>query len=122
MLLYSTTRYIRANSLFGCCLFIPAVPINTNKLLLSFISELRRSLYSLFSQFGSVLDIVAMKTMKMRGQAFVIFREVTAATNAMRGLQGFIFYGKAVVGFLFRVFFPFNWPFDEFYPCSLMFL
>jgi RNA recognition motif-containing protein len=37
--------------------------------------------------------------MKMRGQAFVIFREVTAATNAMRGLQGFIFYGKAIVNF-----------------------
>uniref|UniRef100_A0A1A7YDI1 Small nuclear ribonucleoprotein polypeptide B2 n=1 Tax=Iconisemion striatum TaxID=60296 RepID=A0A1A7YDI1_9TELE len=56
--------------------------------------ELKRSLYALFSQFGQVVDIVAMKTEKMRGQAFVIFKELTAATNALRQLQGFPFYNK----------------------------
>ncbi|KAM9315161.1 U2 small nuclear ribonucleoprotein B'' isoform 1-T2 [Pholidichthys leucotaenia] len=56
--------------------------------------ELKRSLYALFSQFGQVVDIVAMKTMKMRGQAFVVFKELTAATNALRQLQGFPFYNK----------------------------
>uniref|UniRef100_A0A672LWV8 RRM domain-containing protein n=1 Tax=Sinocyclocheilus grahami TaxID=75366 RepID=A0A672LWV8_SINGR len=56
--------------------------------------ELKRSLYTLFSQFGQVMDIVAMKTMKMRGQAFVIFKELSAATNALRQLQGFPFYNK----------------------------
>ncbi|XP_028263186.1 U2 small nuclear ribonucleoprotein B'' [Parambassis ranga] len=56
--------------------------------------ELKRSLYALFSQFGQVVDIVAMKTMRMRGQAFVIFKELTAATNALRQLQGFPFYNK----------------------------
>ncbi|KAM9315640.1 U2 small nuclear ribonucleoprotein B'' [Gastrophryne carolinensis] len=56
--------------------------------------ELKRSLYALFSQFGHVMDIVALKTMKMRGQAFVIFKELTAATNALRQLQGFPFYDK----------------------------
>uniref|UniRef100_A0A3Q2W8K8 Small nuclear ribonucleoprotein polypeptide B2 n=1 Tax=Haplochromis burtoni TaxID=8153 RepID=A0A3Q2W8K8_HAPBU len=56
--------------------------------------ELKRSLYALFSQFGQVIDIVAMKTMKMRGQAFVIFKELAAATNALRQLQGFPFYNK----------------------------
>uniref|UniRef100_A0A3Q0ST64 Small nuclear ribonucleoprotein polypeptide B2 n=1 Tax=Amphilophus citrinellus TaxID=61819 RepID=A0A3Q0ST64_AMPCI len=56
--------------------------------------ELKRSLYALFSQFGQIIDIVAMKTMKMRGQAFVIFKELTAATNALRQLQGFPFYNK----------------------------
>ncbi|XP_028316166.1 U2 small nuclear ribonucleoprotein B'' isoform X2 [Gouania willdenowi] len=35
-----------------------------------------------------------MKTMKMRGQAFVVFKELTAATNALRQLQGFPFYNK----------------------------
>lgn len=59
--------------------------------------ELKRSLYALFSQFGQILDIVAMKTMKMRGQAFVIFRELAAATNALRQLQGFPFYNKPMV-------------------------
>ncbi|CAF89828.1 unnamed protein product, partial [Tetraodon nigroviridis] len=56
--------------------------------------ELKRSLYALLSQFGQIVDIVAMKTMKMRGQAFVIFKELTAATNALRQLQGFPFYNK----------------------------
>uniref|UniRef100_A0A3B3RRK2 Small nuclear ribonucleoprotein polypeptide B2 n=1 Tax=Paramormyrops kingsleyae TaxID=1676925 RepID=A0A3B3RRK2_9TELE len=56
--------------------------------------ELKRSLYALFSQFGQILDIVALKTMKMRGQAFVVFKELTAATNALRQLQGFPFYNK----------------------------
>ncbi|KAJ8360318.1 hypothetical protein SKAU_G00168430 [Synaphobranchus kaupii] len=56
--------------------------------------ELKRSLYALFSQFGQVVDIVAMKTMKMRGQAFVVFRELASSTNALRQLQGFPFYNK----------------------------
>ncbi|NP_001085460.1 small nuclear ribonucleoprotein polypeptide B S homeolog [Xenopus laevis] len=56
--------------------------------------ELKRSLYALFSQFGHVVDIVALKTMKMRGQAFVIFKELSSATNALRQLQGFPFYSK----------------------------
>lgn len=57
-------------------------------------AELKRSLYALFSQFGQILDIVALKTMAMRGQAFVVFKELTAATNALRQLQGFPFYNK----------------------------
>ncbi|NXT11101.1 RU2B protein, partial [Prunella fulvescens] len=58
--------------------------------------ELKRSLYALFSQFGHVVDIVALKTMKMRGQAFVIFKELGSSTNALRQLQGFPFYGKPI--------------------------
>ncbi|CAL8329291.1 unnamed protein product [Merluccius merluccius] len=56
--------------------------------------ELKRSLYALFSQFGQIVDIVAMKTAKMRGQAFVVFKELAASTNALRQLQGFPFYNK----------------------------
>ncbi|CAI9562915.1 unnamed protein product [Staurois parvus] len=56
--------------------------------------ELKRSLYALFSQFGHVMDIVALKTIKMRGQAFVIFKELSSSTNALRQLQGFPFYDK----------------------------
>lgn len=61
-------------------------------------AELKRSLYALFSQFGQIVEIVAMKTMKMRGQAFVVFKELAAATNALRQLQGFPFYNKPMVG------------------------
>lgn len=72
---------------------------------LSYSAELKRSLYALLSQFGQIVDIVAMKTMKMRGQAFVIFKELTAATNALRQLQGFPFYNKPMVlwSFIFHL-------------------
>ena len=45
------------------------------------------------------MDIVAMKTMKMRGQAFVVFKELASATNALRQLQGFPFYNKPMVSY-----------------------
>lgn len=56
--------------------------------------ELKKSLYAIFSQFGQILDIIALKTLKMRGQAFVIFKEINSATNALRSMQGFPFYDK----------------------------
>lgn len=57
-------------------------------------AELKKSLYAIFSQFGQIVDIVALKTLKMRGQAFVIFKEISSATNALRTMQGFPFYDK----------------------------
>lgn len=63
--------------------------------------ELKKSLYAIFSQFGPILDIVALKTLKMRGQAFVVFRDLGSATNALRSMQGFPFYDKPMVS-LFR--------------------
>lgn len=59
--------------------------------------ELKKSLYAIFSQFGQILDIVALKTLKMRGQAFVIFKEIGSATSALRSMQGFPFYDKPMV-------------------------
>lgn len=56
--------------------------------------ELKKALYAVFSQFGKILDIVAAKTLKLRGQAWVVFDNVTAATNALRQMQGFPFYDK----------------------------
>ena len=56
--------------------------------------ELKKSLYAIFSQFGQILDILVSRIMKMRGQAFVIFKEVTSATNALRSMLGFPFYDK----------------------------
>lgn len=56
--------------------------------------ELKKSLYAVFSQFGKILDIVASKTLKLRGQAWVVFDDVTAATNALRQMQEFPFYDK----------------------------
>eukprot|EP01126_Amoeba_proteus_P053732 TRINITY_DN6569_c0_g1_i5.p1 TRINITY_DN6569_c0_g1~~TRINITY_DN6569_c0_g1_i5.p1 ORF type:complete len:255 (-),score=54.01 TRINITY_DN6569_c0_g1_i5:123-887(-) len=57
-------------------------------------NELRRALYLLFTQFGPVLDVIAQKTTKMRGQAFVVFPDIVTATNAMRECQNFYFFEK----------------------------
>lgn len=43
------------------------------------------------------LDVVAQKGNKMRGQAFVVFEEQSAATAAMRALVGEEFYGRPLV-------------------------
>lgn len=59
--------------------------------------DLRTALYYLFSTYGTVLDVVAMKTVKMRGQAHIVFKDVQASTQALRALQGFEFFGKQMV-------------------------
>ncbi|KAH6634389.1 hypothetical protein B0J18DRAFT_416068 [Chaetomium sp. MPI-SDFR-AT-0129] len=56
--------------------------------------DLRTALYLLFSTYGAVLDVVALKTMKMRGQAHIVFKDVQTATQAMRSLDGFEFFGR----------------------------
>ncbi|KAF7488593.1 U2 small nuclear ribonucleoprotein B'' [Sarcoptes scabiei] len=57
-------------------------------------TELTKSLNAIFSQFGTILDIHAKKSLKMRGQAFVIFKDINSASNAMRSMQNFPFYDK----------------------------
>lgn len=59
--------------------------------------DLRISLYTLFSTYGCVLDVNALKSMKNRGQAHIAFRDVISATQAMRALQGVNIYGKEMV-------------------------
>lgn len=43
---------------------------------------------------------MALKTPKLRGQAWVVFTEVTAASNAVRQMQNFPFYDKPMVSFI----------------------
>ncbi|EEB08393.1 U2 snRNP-associated protein Msl1 [Schizosaccharomyces japonicus yFS275] len=56
--------------------------------------DLRTSLYLLFSTYGTVLDVVALKTPKMRGQAHIVFHDQTAAAIAKKTLTNFMFFGK----------------------------
>ncbi|CAK8544351.1 unnamed protein product [Lathyrus sativus] len=58
------------------------------------IEELKKSLHAVFSQFGKILEVLAFKTLKHKGQAWVIFEDVTSASNALRQMQGFPFYDK----------------------------
>ncbi|CAH8646368.1 unnamed protein product [Dicrocoelium dendriticum] len=56
--------------------------------------ELKKSLYAVFVQFGQILDIITSRTLKMRGQAFVVFDDVNNSTTALRAMQGFPLYEK----------------------------
>ena len=65
--------------------------------------ELKKSLYAIFSQFGEILEIVAGKSLKARGQAFVVFKDINSASNALRSMQGFPFYEKPMVRLIIGV-------------------
>lgn len=53
---------------------------------------------TIFEQFGPVLDVVARKTYRLRGQAWVVFERAEDAEKAVKLLQGFPFYSKQLVG------------------------
>ena len=55
-------------------------------------AETRLLLYALFGQFGKVVDVVALRTERLRGQAWVVYADLAAATGALRALQGFPFW------------------------------
>lgn len=59
--------------------------------------ELRTQLYALFATHGKVIDVVATKSPKMRGQAFLVFADLAGATAAMRACAGMTFYDKPLV-------------------------
>jgi len=61
------------------------------------IDELTELLRDLFSQYGKVLDVVAKKNLKAKGQAFVVFDTVEAATQAIKEVQGFSLHSKPMV-------------------------
>ena len=57
--------------------------------------ELIKSLWAVFQQFGEILDICARpKKQTLRGQAWVVFRDIQSATAALRQMQGYMFHNK----------------------------
>lgn len=63
-------------------------------------AELKKSLNAVFTQFGKILEVLAFKTLKHKGQAWVVFEDVSSASNALRQMQGFPFYDKPMVSYL----------------------
>ncbi|KAJ2744254.1 U2 small nuclear ribonucleoprotein B'' [Coemansia sp. BCRC 34301] len=57
---------------------------------------LKQTLYSMCIAYGRILDIVALKTTKMRGQAFIVFGDIAASTAALRQLNGRHLFGRAM--------------------------
>lgn len=58
------------------------------------VEPMKQSLHAAFSQFGPIVDIVMRKSYRLRGQAFIIFRDVDSAAKALRIMQGLVFYDR----------------------------
>ncbi|RIB10057.1 hypothetical protein C2G38_2021147 [Gigaspora rosea] len=61
------------------------------------LTALKNALKAIFEQYGEILEISARDTLRMRGQAFVVFKEQESAINAVKGVQGFALHGKPMV-------------------------
>jgi RNA recognition motif-containing protein len=46
--------------------------------------------------FGTIVEIVAKKSLKRKGQAFIVFEDPAAALQAIEDVQGFELSGKAM--------------------------
>ena len=57
---------------------------------------LRENLYYLFSQYGDVLEINLRKSKKMRGQAFIVYKDINDAARAKVSLNNFLFLGSRI--------------------------
>ncbi|KAM5354360.1 hypothetical protein ACJ41O_001009 [Fusarium nematophilum] len=55
---------------------------------------LTETLKTVFSEFGNVVDIVAKKNLKAKGQAFVVFDDPESARTAIEEVDGFELFGK----------------------------
>ncbi|KAJ2778039.1 hypothetical protein H4R18_004838 [Coemansia javaensis] len=55
---------------------------------------LTKALRALFEMYGEILEIRARHSVRMRGQAFVAFRELDSAVRAHGEVQGFVLFGK----------------------------
>ncbi|KOS20635.1 U1 small nuclear ribonucleoprotein A [Escovopsis weberi] len=55
---------------------------------------LTNALKTIFSEFGNVVDIVAKRNLKAKGQAFIIFDKPESANEAIEEVQGFELFGK----------------------------
>lgn len=59
--------------------------------------ELKKSLNAVFSQLGKIVEVLAFKTLKHKGQAWVVFDNPDSASNAISKMNGFPFYNKPMV-------------------------
>ena len=57
---------------------------------------LRENLYYLFSQYGDVLEINMRKSRKMKGQAFIVYKNINDASRAKVSLNNFLFLGTRI--------------------------
>ncbi|KAJ5152357.1 U1 small nuclear ribonucleoprotein [Penicillium capsulatum] len=61
------------------------------------IDKLKESLEEIFAEFGNVVEIVAKTNLKAKGQAFIVYDSVEAATRAIEEVNGFEIFDKPMV-------------------------
>lgn len=61
------------------------------------LEPLKEALREIFSEYGSIIDIVAKKSLKAKGQAFIVFDDTESATQAIEEIQGFELFDKPMV-------------------------
>ncbi|KAL1919271.1 uncharacterized protein VTP21DRAFT_1963 [Calcarisporiella thermophila] len=61
------------------------------------LETLKKSLETIFNQYGTILSISAKASLRMRGQAFVVFENVESAEKAVKEVQHFPLFGKPMV-------------------------
>ncbi|KAF9581736.1 hypothetical protein BGW38_001140 [Lunasporangiospora selenospora] len=61
------------------------------------LEVLKKSLRTIFGQYGKILEITAHSNIRMRGQAFVAFEDLSASSRALAEIQGFPLYGKQMM-------------------------
>ncbi|OJI90146.1 hypothetical protein ASPTUDRAFT_52051 [Aspergillus tubingensis CBS 134.48] len=61
------------------------------------VDQLKEALEEIFSEYGTVLEIVAKTNLKAKGQAFVVFDTVESATRAIDEINGFELFDKPMV-------------------------
>ncbi|KAI1205876.1 RNA-binding domain-containing protein [Annulohypoxylon truncatum] len=55
---------------------------------------LKEALSTVFSEYGNIIDIVAKRNLKAKGQAFVVFERPESAAQAVEEVQGFELFDK----------------------------
>lgn len=58
---------------------------------------MKHALDEIFSEYGTILEIVAKTNLKAKGQAFVVFDKVESATRAIEDINGFDLFEKPMV-------------------------
>ncbi|CCU75868.1 small nuclear ribonucleoprotein [Blumeria hordei DH14] len=58
------------------------------------LPQLREALEELFSEYGTIIEIIAKANLKAKGQAFIVFDSVASATKAIEEVQGFELFDK----------------------------
>lgn len=61
------------------------------------VDKLKEALEEIFAEFGNVVEIVAKTNLKAKGQAFIVYDTVEAATRAIDEVNGFDLFDKPMV-------------------------